>query len=127
MPLAEIHSFLASKRQKVLLEGPDTLADLLNENPPQEPRIRDQVLGLCARFADGSRGNFGGKVVKNVAGYDMSKLFLGSRGALGQILLVTLKTYPLQFPVSVKKGRARTSPSHEAKKVMSRIEEGLKK
>ena len=127
MPLAALQAFLETQNQKVLLEGLGTLSDLLLENPPQEPRIRDQVLGLSALFADGSRGNFGGKVVKNVAGYDIAKLFLGSKGALGEILSITLKTYPLQYSVSVKKGRARSSPSPEARKIINKIEAGLKK
>ena len=47
---------------------------------------RDLVLGVTLVLADGTVANSGGKVVKNVAGYDLGKLFCGSRGTLGLIV-----------------------------------------
>jgi glycolate oxidase FAD binding subunit len=58
--------------------------------------VRDMVLGLTFVRADGKIAKAGGKVVKNVAGYDMMKLFTGSYGTLGVISQVTLRLYPLQ-------------------------------
>ena len=57
--------------------------------------VRDVVLGLKAILADGTRVAFGGRTIKNVAGYDMTKLFVGSFGALGVITEVTLRLLPL--------------------------------
>jgi len=56
---------------------------------------RDLVIGMKIICADGSINHFGGKVVKNVAGYDMNKLFVGSMGTLGVITEVTLKLRPI--------------------------------
>jgi glycolate oxidase FAD binding subunit len=56
------------------------------------PPMRDILLGMDVALADGSHLSFGGKTVKNVAGYDVMKLFCGSLGAYGVILTVTLRT-----------------------------------
>lgn len=57
--------------------------------------IRDLVLGLSFVRWDGEIAKGGGKVVKNVAGYDLMKLFTGSYGTLGIISQVTLRLYPI--------------------------------
>lgn len=56
---------------------------------------RDRLLGLRFVTGDGRRAKAGGKVVKNVAGYDVCKLLAGSWGSLGVITEVTYKTHPL--------------------------------
>ena len=53
--------------------------------------VRDQILGIKVVLADGSITKSGGRVVKNVTGYDLAKLYTGSRGALGVIVEVTLR------------------------------------
>jgi glycolate oxidase FAD binding subunit len=58
--------------------------------------VRDQILGITFVRADGQIAKAGGRVVKNVAGYDLMKLFTGSYGTLGIITQVTLRLYPLQ-------------------------------
>ncbi len=57
--------------------------------------VRDLVLGMQMVLATGERIKAGGKVVKNVAGYDMCKLFVGSLGTLGIITEVTVKMAPI--------------------------------
>ena len=57
--------------------------------------VRDLVLGVSFVRADGQIAKAGGKVVKNVAGYDLMKLFTGSYGTLGIISQVNLRTYPV--------------------------------
>lgn len=77
-----------------------TLADLLNANL-SGPRcfgygtIREHLLGLRVALADGRVIKSGGKVVKNVAGYDLLKLYVGSHGTLGVIVEATFKVRPL--------------------------------
>lgn len=56
--------------------------------------VRDFVLGTVLLAADGSVMRFGGEVMKNVAGYDMSRLLCGSLGMLGMIAEVSLKVLP---------------------------------
>jgi glycolate oxidase FAD binding subunit len=57
--------------------------------------VRDLLLGITFVRADGKIVKAGGRVVKNVAGYDMMKLFTGSYGTLGILTEVTLRVYPL--------------------------------
>ncbi len=58
-------------------------------------RARDFVIGSTIVLADGTVARAGGMVVKNVAGYDMSRLYVGSFGTLGVLVQVNLKTAPL--------------------------------
>ncbi len=57
--------------------------------------VRDLLLGISFVRADGKIAKAGGRVVKNVAGYDMMKLFTGSYGTLGILTEVTVRVYPL--------------------------------
>ncbi|NER34937.1 MAG: FAD-binding oxidoreductase [Oscillatoria sp. SIO1A7] len=56
--------------------------------------VRDQLLGISFVRADGKLTKGGGRVVKNVAGYDLMKLLTGSYGTLGAIAQVTFRLYP---------------------------------
>ncbi|MCX5927168.1 MAG: FAD-binding oxidoreductase [Cyanobium sp. LacPavin_0920_WC12_MAG_63_22] len=56
--------------------------------------VRDQIIGLELIRSDGTRARAGGKVVKNVAGYDLMRLMTGSWGSLGLISSLTLRTMP---------------------------------
>jgi len=58
-------------------------------------RIRDQLLGLSLVDGSGSLLALGGRVVKNVAGFDLVRLTAGSRGALGVITSITLRVFPI--------------------------------
>ena len=58
-------------------------------------RARDLVIGSQVVLADGTIAKAGGMVVKNVSGYDMSKLYIGSFGTLGIITQLNFKTLPL--------------------------------
>lgn len=55
---------------------------------------RAQVLGIAVDLLDGRRVRFGGRVVKNVAGYDLSRAFVGARGELGKVALAHLRVRP---------------------------------
>ncbi|MDQ4149491.1 MAG: FAD-binding oxidoreductase, partial [Actinomycetota bacterium] len=56
--------------------------------------VRDQLLGITVALSDGTVAKAGGKVIKNVAGYDLPKLFAGSFGTLGVILEVAVRLHP---------------------------------
>ncbi len=56
---------------------------------------RDLLIGITVIRADGAVAKSGGKVVKNVAGYDLGKLFAGSRGTLGLITQATFRLHPV--------------------------------
>jgi len=77
-----------------------TIADIINTNASGPRRcgygvIRDYLIGLTAVLADGTVIHSGGKVVKNVAGYDLMKLFVGARGSLGVVVEAAFKLRPL--------------------------------
>jgi glycolate oxidase FAD binding subunit len=55
--------------------------------------VRDQLLSVGVALPDGNVVRYGRKVLKNVAGYDMNKLFLGSQGLLGVVVETTFKLY----------------------------------
>jgi len=57
--------------------------------------IREHLIGMKVALADGRTIKSGGKVVKNVAGYDLAKLFIGARGSLGVIVEATFKLRPV--------------------------------
>jgi glycolate oxidase FAD binding subunit len=56
--------------------------------------VRDLVVGMTVVLSDGTVAKSGGKVIKNVAGYDLAKLFAGSYGTLGLIASVSLRLHP---------------------------------
>ncbi|MBI1979744.1 MAG: FAD-binding protein [Elusimicrobia bacterium] len=95
---------LSQSGQKVHVpsERNGSLGGLIAMNWPQTPPLRDQILGMRVALANGEIVQFGAKVMKNVAGYDAAKLLLGSRGSLGVILSVILKTYPLRYGVDAQ-------------------------
>ena len=57
--------------------------------------VRDLVVGATVVLSDGTIAKSGGKVIKNVAGYDLAKLFAGSFGTLGLIATVSVRLHPL--------------------------------
>ena len=57
--------------------------------------MRDLVVGVTVALSDGTLARSGGKVIKNVAGYDLAKLFIGSFGTLGLIVRVAVRLHPV--------------------------------
>jgi glycolate oxidase FAD binding subunit len=100
--LSELNAALALHGQRLSLDPPGdpTIGALLAENlsGPLRHRFgapRDLVLGVTLVLADGTVANAGGKVVKNVAGYDLGRLVCGSRGRLALIARASLRLHPL--------------------------------
>jgi glycolate oxidase FAD binding subunit len=103
-PLAELEAALAAQGQMLAFEPPHfggaatlggcVAAGLSGPRRAAAGAVRDFVLG--ARLLDGRANElaFGGQVMKNVAGYDVSRLLAGSLGTLGLILEVSLKVLP---------------------------------
>ena len=104
-PLAELEAALAEKGQCLAFEPPHfgegatvggmVAAGLSGPSRATAGAVRDYVLG--ARFINGlgEHLSFGGQVMKNVAGYDVSRLMAGSWGTLGLITEVSLKVLPV--------------------------------
>jgi glycolate oxidase FAD binding subunit len=101
MRLSELQERLARHGQMLALDPPGdpTVGACLaaNLSGPRRHRYgapRDLVIGMTVVLPDGTVASSGGKVVKNVAGYDLGKLFCGSRGAFGRIARVALRLHP---------------------------------
>lgn len=109
-PLTEIEAVLAEKGQMLAFEPPHfaagnagsagatvggcVAAGLSGPRRQQAGAVRDFVLGVKLVDGTGQMLNFGGQVMKNVAGYDVSRVIAGSLGTLGVIAEVTLKVLP---------------------------------
>jgi glycolate oxidase FAD binding subunit len=68
---------------------------------------RDLILGITVALSDGTIARSGGKVIKNVAGYDLGKLLCGSFGTLGLILSINLRLHPLPRATATALGVSR--------------------
>jgi glycolate oxidase FAD binding subunit len=102
--LAEANAVLARERQWLPLDPPHadraTIGGIVaaNDSGPRRQQYgapRDLIVGVEVALADGRVARAGGRVVKNVAGYDLSRLLCGSFGALGVITSATFKLVPL--------------------------------
>ena len=101
--MAELTRILNAENQRLPIDVPQaeqaTLGGVIATNWSGPRRfgcgtMRDYVIGISAIDATGRRFSAGGRVVKNVAGYDLCKLLVGSRGELAIITQVTLKLRP---------------------------------
>jgi glycolate oxidase FAD binding subunit len=100
--MSEVASALAAAGQEIALDvpGPATIGGVLADALAGPRRLRygtprDLLIGITVVRADGMVAHSGGKVVKNVAGYDIGKLFTGSAGTLGLITEATFRLHPL--------------------------------
>jgi glycolate oxidase FAD binding subunit len=102
--VAALQAALRARGQWLSLDPPDaeraTVGGVLAADASGPRRhlygtARDVLIGVTVVTADGSVVRGGGKVVKNVAGYDLPKLFVGSHGTLGVIVEATVKLRPL--------------------------------
>ena len=102
-PLADVEAALAEKGQMLACEPPRfsgatvggcVAAGLSGPRRQQAGAVRDFVLGVKLIDGTGQVLGFGGQVMKNVAGYDVSRLLAGSLGTLGVLAEVTLKVLP---------------------------------
>ena len=104
-PLAELEAALAERGQRMPFEPPHfgsaaTVGGMVAAGLAGPPRaavggVRDYVLGATLLNGRGEVLSFGGQVMKNVAGYDVSRVLVGSLGALGVICEVSLKVLPV--------------------------------
>ncbi|MGH7661034.1 MAG: FAD-binding oxidoreductase [Vulcanimicrobiaceae bacterium] len=104
MTLGELHAILAEKRQRLSIDPPGgdamTIGGMLATNAYgpralQYGTLKDSIVGIEIVRADGAIARAGGKVVKNVAGFDVSKLMVGSLGTLAIITKAAFRLHPL--------------------------------
>jgi glycolate oxidase FAD binding subunit len=104
LPMVALQDTLAPHRQRLALDSSDNLGGTIGgtiataASGPLRYRygsVRDLLIGITVVLADGSVARSGGKVVKNVAGYDLGKLYTGSLGTLGVITEAVFRLHPL--------------------------------
>jgi len=105
--IGQLASVLAAADQELALDAPAeaTVGGVVATGTAGPRRFRygaprDLLIGLTVVRADGVIAHSGGKVVKNVAGYDLGKLFCGSQGTLGLITEATFRLHPLPAAVA---------------------------
>ncbi len=103
--ISDLQTHLHTARQWLaldpVLEPAATIGGLISTNVsgPRRLRfggVRDQLIGMRVVLPDGTIAKGGGKVVKNVAGYDLPKLYVGALGTLGVIVSASFRLYPLR-------------------------------
>ena len=105
VPLVEAQAAFGAAGQMLALDPPlgegdaATIGGVMatNDSGPLRHRyggVRDLVVGVTVVLSDGAIAKSGGKVIKNVAGYDLAKLFTGSFGTLGLIAAVAVRLHP---------------------------------
>ncbi len=105
VPMVRAQEALAGTDQMIALDPPlgdddrATIGGVLAtaDSGPMRHRYagpRDLILGVTLALSDGTIAKAGGKVIKNVAGYDLAKLFTGSFGTLGLIVEVVMRLHP---------------------------------
>jgi glycolate oxidase FAD binding subunit len=101
--LGELQDHLSGSNQMLAIDPPERGATIggvvaANSSGPRRYRygtIRDLIIGITVVLHDGTVAKAGSKVVKNVAGYDLSKLFTGSLGTLGIIATANFRLHPI--------------------------------
>lgn len=116
LPLARAQQAFAEHAQALALDPPDpggaaTIGGVVAtaDSGPWRHRhgsARDLVLGATVALADGTLAKTGSRVIKNVAGYDLAKLYAGSFGTLGTIVEVVVRLHPLPASTATVVARA---------------------
>lgn len=128
--LAALQAELAQHKQRLALDPAHaekaTIGGIVAANSfgPLRTRygsVRDLIIGVEIIRADGSRAKGGGKVVKNVAGFDLPKLMCGSRGTLAMIATATFRVHPL--PEEVRTVVARAISAQDVLALVRRVRE----
>jgi len=128
MTLAGYQARLSGQGQLLGLDPPGgdraTIGGILAANASGPRRLRygtgrDLLIGVRVVHADGRVTKGGAKVVKNVTGYDMNKLYVGSLGTLGVIVEATFRLHPV--PACERTWVAAFSTAAEARRVVARI------
>jgi glycolate oxidase FAD binding subunit len=125
VPLAEAQALFASAGQMLALDPPlgqggrATIGGVVAtaDSGPLRHRyggVRDLVIGMTVALSDGTIARSGGKVIKNVAGYDLAKLFCGSFGTLGMILAVNLRLHPTPLATATASGTSADPAAMQA-------------
>jgi glycolate dehydrogenase FAD-binding subunit len=115
VPLVEAQAAFAAEGQMLALDPPLGAGDRATvgglvataDSGPLRHRyggVRDLIVGMTVVLSDGTVAKSGGKVIKNVAGYDLGKLYAGSFGTLGLIASVAVRLHPAPVRTATARG-----------------------
>ncbi len=121
-PIVEICNVLAKNDQVLPFYIADKAQSIGAAYAIGAQDLSDSVLGVQIIDGSGELLNFGGQVMKNVAGYDVSRMLVGSNGQLAVVTQISFKVMPSQY-VGVLKPRAKTV---ERSPLREKIENRLK-
>ena len=128
LTLSRLAETLCRQRQRLALDPPAAdratvggvvAANSFGPRRAQFGSVRDLLIGVSIILADGTRARGGGKVVKNVAGFDLPKLMCGSLGTLGMIATATFRLHPI--PEIERTLLLRSSDASEVRAVLARV------
>ncbi len=85
------------------------------------PQLRDTVLGVKIVDGRGQLLTFGGQVMKNVAGYDVARLLVGSKGQLGAICEISFKVFPVAYINHIQETVVSATPSNARVRIEQRL------
>ncbi len=129
--LSEIEQTLAARGQMLGFEPPRTgpeatlggvvAAGLSGPARPYRGGVRDYVLGVRLLAANGEILRFGGQVMKNVAGYDLSRLVTGAWGRLGPLLEISLRVSPQPAQTVAVRWRCDEPAAWQRLRALSRL------
>jgi glycolate oxidase FAD binding subunit len=127
--MKQLRETLAEHGQRLALDplwpGRATVGGVLSTNDSGALRLRfgslrDLIIGVTLALPDGTLAKSGGKVVKNVAGYDLPKLVTGALGTLGVITQATFRLHPL--PKDSRTISCLARDAHEAQRLLLAIQ-----
>ncbi len=124
-PIADIEQLLAQQGQALTFDVKNNdFTTIGAAYAIGSPELRDAVLGVKIIDGQGRILNFGGQVMKNVAGYDVARLLVGSRGKLAVICEISFKVLPVDYCQKHDIDTISNIPNDSAAVV--KIEQGLK-
>ena len=117
--------------KKILLENSQSLPFYANNATTigasyaiGNPELRDAMLGVKIVDGQGQQLTFGGQVIKNVAGYDVPRLLVGSKGLLAVICEISFKVLPTAYINPINDSPVATN--HPPSEIKQQLEQGLK-
>ena len=122
--IQEVNDTLASYGQALAFFTEDLEKTIGALYATSGPEFSDSVLGVQIINGKGELLNFGGQVMKNVAGYDVSKLLVGSMGRLALVTQINLKILPEKI---AKQFQLKPPTKHKASELSLNFESKLKK